>query len=396
MRFSKRITLFPGFRLNFGKTGVSATVGPRGCSIGIGKRGMFLSTSIPGTGVSYREPLSKNRLFSSEKNSFRSTNSEPELKYDFSKKLMIDEEHQLVIIDSDGQKISDYEEKEYRRDNRANIQSFLKNYAENFNQELILSTDQYLLTPKPNDNLFELPEFEVKKPVAPDYLEKSRVAKWFNMGHKIDIENEKLRQSYEIEKKQHDELWQSFLNNKKNFLEELYSAQTGNIDAMEKTLGNLLNEIQWEKETIISFEINNSGDVLSVDVDLPEIEDIPNKIASVIERGLKLKVINKTSRDVNEDYKRCVFSILFRISGLVFCALPTIHTLTLSGYTQRIDKATAKESDEYIVSAIVHRKQWEIINFESLDKLDPFLAFHNFDLRFGLEKNGLFSTIIPF
>lgn len=50
-----------------------------------------------------------------------------------------------------------------------------------------------------------------------------------------------------MEKQQHDELWQSFLNNKKNFLEELYSAQSGNIDAMEKTLGNLLNEIQWEK-----------------------------------------------------------------------------------------------------------------------------------------------------
>lgn len=73
------------------------------------------------------------------------------------------------------------------------ILSFLKNYADDFNRELNRCTDQYRLTPKPTDNLFELPEFEVKKPVEPDYLEKSLIAKWLNIGHKVDIENEKLR-----------------------------------------------------------------------------------------------------------------------------------------------------------------------------------------------------------
>lgn len=55
IRFGKRITLFPGVRMNFSKSGVSWTFGPRGASIGIGKRGTYANIGIPGTGLSYRE-----------------------------------------------------------------------------------------------------------------------------------------------------------------------------------------------------------------------------------------------------------------------------------------------------------------------------------------------------
>src|SRR3546814_9908220 len=58
-RFSKRITLLPGVRMNISKSGASLSVGPRGASVTMGKRGVYGNVGIPGSGLSYRERLDK-------------------------------------------------------------------------------------------------------------------------------------------------------------------------------------------------------------------------------------------------------------------------------------------------------------------------------------------------
>ncbi len=58
MRFQKRLTLFPGLRLNFSLRGVSLTAGPRGASVNIGPSGSYLNVGLPGTGLSSRTRLS--------------------------------------------------------------------------------------------------------------------------------------------------------------------------------------------------------------------------------------------------------------------------------------------------------------------------------------------------
>jgi len=57
MRFRKRITLFPGVRLNLSGSGVSTTIGPRGLNVNMGRRGTYLNTGIPGTGLYDRQRL---------------------------------------------------------------------------------------------------------------------------------------------------------------------------------------------------------------------------------------------------------------------------------------------------------------------------------------------------
>jgi hypothetical protein len=54
LRFQRRVTLFPGVRLNFSKNGISTSLGPRGATVSVGKRGTFLNVGLPGTGLSYR------------------------------------------------------------------------------------------------------------------------------------------------------------------------------------------------------------------------------------------------------------------------------------------------------------------------------------------------------
>ncbi|MBV9062042.1 MAG: DUF4236 domain-containing protein [Alphaproteobacteria bacterium] len=57
LRFQKRISIFPGFRLNLSKSGVSGSVGPRGADVNIGRHGVTTNASIPGTGLSYRQKM---------------------------------------------------------------------------------------------------------------------------------------------------------------------------------------------------------------------------------------------------------------------------------------------------------------------------------------------------
>ncbi len=56
-RFQKRFSILPGVRINMSKGGLSASVGPRGADVNIGKKGITTSAGIPGTGLSYRSTL---------------------------------------------------------------------------------------------------------------------------------------------------------------------------------------------------------------------------------------------------------------------------------------------------------------------------------------------------
>lgn len=384
-RFSKRITILPGLRLNIGKRGISTTIGPHGFSLGIGKKGIYSNVGITGTGLSYRTKLVDGKWEQ------RHHDDENQLF-----KLVIDENFNLLILDEDGNNLSPSLERKVKRNNKLKLLSFLEDYAENFNQELKLSITQHLLTPLPNETLFTVPDFELVKPEPPLYKRKGFISKIFLFGSLIDKRNAKLQQYYDEELAEWNNQWQLYLTHKKEFLEQLYQAQTGHTDAMYKTLQNLMHEIKWEKKTNLSFDFNKTGNELAIDIDLPEIEDIPNKEAYVIERGLRLNVKHKSAKETRADYQKCVFSILFRVTGLSFCALPTLNQVDLAGYTQRLNNTTGQIEDFYIVSVRIKRNQWEQLNFDNLENIDPFLAFQTFNFKCHVEKNGDFSRIEPF
>ena len=57
-RFRKTISILPGVRINLSKTGVSGSLGGHGATVNVGKKGEQVTLGIPGTGMSYRTPLS--------------------------------------------------------------------------------------------------------------------------------------------------------------------------------------------------------------------------------------------------------------------------------------------------------------------------------------------------
>lgn len=57
VRFRRSVTIFPGLRLNFSKSGITISLGRRGASITLGGRGTYANLGLPGTGLSYRTRL---------------------------------------------------------------------------------------------------------------------------------------------------------------------------------------------------------------------------------------------------------------------------------------------------------------------------------------------------
>ena len=64
LRFYRRIPIIPGLVwLNFSKSGVSITIGPRGLKLTLGHGRARATAGLPGTGISASEdiPLSRKR-----------------------------------------------------------------------------------------------------------------------------------------------------------------------------------------------------------------------------------------------------------------------------------------------------------------------------------------------
>jgi hypothetical protein len=59
-KYRKRVRILPGFYLNLSKTGMSATIGMKGCRANFGQNGAFLNIGIPGTGIYDRIKLGNN------------------------------------------------------------------------------------------------------------------------------------------------------------------------------------------------------------------------------------------------------------------------------------------------------------------------------------------------
>lgn len=52
-RFRRSVKLLPGIRLNFSRSGITTTLGPRGAHVTVGGKRARVTTGIPGTGISY-------------------------------------------------------------------------------------------------------------------------------------------------------------------------------------------------------------------------------------------------------------------------------------------------------------------------------------------------------
>ena len=92
---------------------------------------------------------------------------------------------------------------------------------------------------------------------------------------------------------------------------------------MQEVLDLQLRAISWPRETLVSFEIPHERQVC-VDVDLPEVEDLPSEQASVAARGLRINIKVRSETQRRKEYVTHIHAVAFRIAGEVFASLPSV------------------------------------------------------------------------
>ncbi len=387
IRFRKSIKLAPGIRMNFSGSGIGWTLGPRGATIGIGKRGARLNTSFMGFSAS--EQLTKPQKHQPRLQQPGTTT--------FTLTCTVGDDGTLAFTDENGHLVPESTVALAKKQKREQLLALMQQKCDEINQTIDELGTIHLFTPKPNERpTFTPMEFGILRPLAPKPRKPSLMDRLFKkrLG-RLEAANAQALAAF----KEDLAAWQ---RKEDNFQAEMKARQEmilhgiyEDTEAMETWLEKCLQDIVWPRETYVSFELQDSGSRILVDVDLPEVEDMPSCTAVMPTRGFKLSVKQMTPTAVQKLYMAHVHAIAFRIIGETFAALPLVETVVLSGYSQRPDKATGQLKDDYLLSVRVTRDDWSHIDFERLAHIDVIEALARFDLRRQMSKTGIFRAIEP-
>jgi hypothetical protein len=397
LRFRKSIKLAPGIRMNFSRSGLSWTLGPRGASMGIGKRGTFLNAGIPGTGLYTRERIggsspSRKRGSSASDTSISISDTSTSIK------VGVSDDGMLYFQDADGNPLPERLVNDAKKQQGDVIRDLIEKKCDEINAQTEALGEIHLYTPDPNPKpQYQMQNYQEPPPKKPILKRPGLLAKLFQRKRaRLERENAEKESHYERALKNWQTEKQRFEQaerRREEFIErDIYS----DVSAMEIFLEENLQSIVWPRETNISAEILDGGKRIFLDVDLPEIEDMPNKMAAVPQRGYKLSVKEISTSQVRRLYMQHIHGVGFRIIGETFAALPNAQEVALSAFSQRSNAATGQVADDYLYSVRVDRNAWCRIRFDNLQNLDVVEALAQFDLRRSLTKTGAFKAIEPF
>lgn len=394
LRFRRSIKLAPGLRMNLSGSGASLALGPRGLSMSIGKRGTYLNAGIPGTGLYSRERLSQ----PSVQPSYRPRSLAPPPTVAIKIAVEVKDDGTIYFTDHNGNPVSDYVAETAKKQQGNTIRELITKKVEEINEGIEALGRLHLDTPNCRSKpTFMMERLTVPKPPGPTLTQLgffARLLPWKRRSIELHNEQETLRARKELLtwEQSRSELAATELARKRRIEHGIYT----DVAEMERFLEDNFQDIIWPRETNVSFEILDGGAKVVLDVDLPEIENIPHRKAAIPARGYRLLVKELSTTHVQKLYMDHVHGIGFRIIGETFAALPHCQQVVLSAYSQRPDPATGRERDDYLYSVRVERKDWETIAFERLADVNVVDALGAFDIRRALTKKGIFSPIEPF
>lgn len=403
-RFQRRITLAPGIRINVSKRGLGFSVGPRGASLSLGPRGVHGHAGIPGTGLSFRQKLdTQGRKQSRRSGTGASSKASAELETMLSEgaslsiQLDVGDDGRLSYFHADGTPMSDAEARVLRRHAASSLREQLRAHCQRLNEDLDRMGRLHEQTPIPDVMGYEARDYpEPPPPPAtldhPEWWQRL----WPAARQRLEEEN-RLRQArfeeayraWEWRKAQHDA---AEFGRHQRETESVWH----DVDAMEQTLRERLEEIDWPRETVIDFDLGRDDRSIALDIDLPGEDEMPDRYWTVPAKQLRLTPRTLSATGQRKLYRDHVHGIAFRVLGAVFARLPSVQEARLSGYRQLADPATGGERDQYLYSVKVTRQQWERIEFGRLEHVDPVAAMETFVLRRDMTKTGIFRDIEPF
>ncbi len=433
LRFRRSIKIAPGVRLNVSKSGPSLSVGGHGATANFSKRGTRTTVGVPGTGLSYTSGShtanrTDQRRFEREERQRQRAEALAQVR------VSIDDNGALTCLDGDGLPLKGRELSMMWEQQGAAIGTLINDAADKINGDVDLLSNIHLDAPHPTPTRLlaveDFPEIEPKRPSSPkkppeptarfpdqpgfvsrlfggnsryqlkaSQLEEEHaraIDAWRVRCAAVDADDARSIASWKTEHAAWVERQDAFSWRSEIADTEHRAKLAVDADYSADFLTEAVQSLEWPRETLISFQLDLSGETVWLDVDLPEIEDLPQRVATMAASGKKLNVKAKPQKSLRMEYGHHVHGIALRIAATVAAVLPWAKTINLSGFSQRLNKATGVIDDEYLYSVAFTRAGLERIDFEALEAIDPIEATVAFEHRCKMTATGVFKAIQPF
>lgn len=170
------------------------------------------------------------------------------------------------------------------------------------------------------------------------------------------------------------------------------AAEPEAAEVVEAQLDEWLGDLEMPVDFDIDYEYNPDNGSIMVNLDVPEIEDLPEEKATQLASG-EIKAKNKTQKELREEYRTCVCGLAVFFASHIFLACPGIRTALISGYTQRRDKNTGEKEDHYILTVVFEREAFETT---ACRRDDPYDFIEQFRSRINVLSTGEMKEIVPY
>lgn len=446
-RFRKTVSLGKGVRLNFSKSGVSTSVGPRGASVSFGKRGTYANVGIPGTGVSYRKRLDSPAAKSGGASGGQSR-STSQLRAiadiadytgdpNFSFSAGVSDKGAIAFFDGQGNEITDgklvtlLKKHPAYKEEKAGLEAEAAKVQQARAEELREATEAFIgiyklsppidsdmdfkaarsqlkrkaFTPEP----FTLPEpnrsatrarlqmeAENKLTAKTPWGRKKEIAEY--VEGRVEQEYARELSNWNASRQRHEanqassrlEFEGKAERQYRKRLKRIDAALSGNPSYIDWAVGKWFERCELPVEVSASYAYDPGIRVLSVDLDLPELEDLPKSQSVQLASG-KLKEKDKTQKQLKEEYVTCVLGLVVFVAANMFNVSPRIESVVISGFTQRRNKAGAI-SDDYIVSVRFTRSEFQNARFA---EAEPAKTIGKFENRLNVTSTFIMKAIEP-
>lgn len=382
-RFSKRITIVPGVRLNISGSGISTSVGPRGLSLTMGKRGTYLNAGLPGTGLAYRERLDRSGTRNAPNPAADSAG------YSGPIKVKVDDDGSLIITDLEDAPLPPAIVKRVKVEKSDEIQALLEKAAAKINQALNECLSAHMMTPRPGSLPALPPAFDLDEPRRPSTDAPGLLDKMLLRSSRMEKEAQELEAQYQQDLVEWNAARDAHEKARSDIDKAIRLAAKGYSAQMERALDYVLSGIAWPKETLLEYEFSHDVSGIALDIDLPDEGDVPNRTAEARGNG-KLTFKTRSEAQTRKDFVSLCYGTVFRVVGEVFALLPGIQKCLASGYIQRTDLATGSIGDQYVISALISRDQWETLDFSRLEAIDPGATLKAFGAVVSVDRTSRF------
>ena len=184
--------------------------------------------------------------------------------------------------------------------------------------------------------------------------------------------------------KERDDFYESLRQSMQNLID-------GDKNYVIAAISSLFPDDELPMEYFVDFTYEEEKGRVMVDLDLPEIEDLPDKKIILTPTGKK-SIRLKGQTDLRSDYANCVFGLAMYVAYSIFNISLKVEEIEISAYTQRKEVNSAIATDQYIFIVNFTRDLFSKIDFSrlsSLQVMDFFQHHYNMTKSFDMKQIDL-------